>query len=161
VKSQHLISLILFLVGITLTGCTKQPTPALSPLNSVIPTPVPTATPMKLVDSTKGGVTGRFILRSTNQPISDVAIYLGEQLPINNGESYAITVQQSSSPHVPTDQNGKFSLVDIKPGTYALVLWTPKRTMVVADPKQATKELQVVVNPGQITNLGDVVSDMP
>ena len=166
-KLKHLVSFASFFTLVALSGCTNQPAPILSPLNTITPiksivsTPEPTITPVKLADPTKGGVNGRIMLRSTNLPASDVAIYLGEHLPINNGESYVITIQENSSPHVPTDQNGRFGLVDIKPGTYALVLWTPKRTMVVADPKQPTEEFQVVIKPGQITDLGDILSDLP
>ena len=77
------------------------------------------------------------------------AIYLGERLPLSPGDQYAITIQQNSSPHVEIDLSGYFAFTDVKPGTYALVLWTPIKSQVIANPKDPTKELEVVMTTGR------------
>lgn len=140
-----------------------SPTPGTSPLDSPLTKPLAPAEPKQvtLTDSSLGGVTGRFILQSTGQPTGGFAIYLGEQLPLEPGPAYAVTVQQNSSPKAVTDADGRFAFADVKPGTYALVLWTPFNSVVVPDPNDPAKELQVVITAGQVTQIGDVVANMP
>ncbi len=153
------------MVLLTLAACTEQPAPTLSPLpvsvsnreSPILPTP----TSPRLTDTALGGVKGRVISRATGQPLSGFGLYLGDQLPIQPGDQHAITFQEKSSPHVEVDAQGNFALVDVKPKTYALILWTPLKSQVIADPKQPTKELSVVIKAGEITDLGDIVTDMP
>ncbi len=158
------------MVLIALSACNGQPSPALSPVSiSPLSVPVtrnpspalPTATVPKLSDPALGGVKGRIVSRSTNQPAGGFSLYLGDQLPIQPGNQHAITFQEKSSPHVDVDGQGNFAIVNAKPGTYALILWTPLKSLVVADPGQPDKELSVTVKAGEITDLGDVVSDTP
>lgn len=153
------------IVLVSLGACSGQPTPALSPLPVAVSnnqSPLfPTATAPALSDATLGGVKGRIVSRSTGQPLSGFGLYLGDRLPIQPGDQHAITFQQKSSPHVEVDAQGNFALVDVKPNTYALILWTPLRSLVIADPKQPTQELSVEIKAGQVTDLGDIVSDLP
>ena len=160
-------------VMMLLFGCTSSPapvlvsTPAPSPLAK--PSTSPVATPVApsqlmsptLTDKSLGGVTGRLVLKSTGEPLGGYAIYLGERLPISPGDQYAITVQQNSSPHVEIDSSGYFGFSDVKPGTYALVLWSPIKSTIIADAKNPDKELEVVITAGQIVDLGTVASDPP
>ncbi len=163
-KSLACLGLICIIV-VGVSACTGQPTPSLSPLSpSVQPSksPIfPTPTPPKLTNPAKGGVKGRLVLRSTGAPLLGFSVYLGDTLPIQPGDQHAITFQEKSSPHVDVDAQGNFAFVDVTPNTYALVLWTPLKSLVVPDPKQPTKELSIVVKAGEITDLGDIVSDMP
>lgn len=158
---------------VLLIGCGSSPAPAgratsiPSPVQTPGASPVATPplstqpTPPALSDQSLGGVTGRFILQSTGKPAGGFAIYLGEQLPLDPGDQYAITIQQNSSPHVEVDPSGHFAFTDVKPGTYALVLWTLMKSQIIADPKDPSKELAVVISPGKITELGDVTSNLP
>jgi hypothetical protein len=142
---------------------TSIPTPLETPGASPVATPTSSShpTPPVLSDKSLGGVTGRFILEATGKPAGGFAIYLGERLPLEPGDQYAITIQQNSSPHVEVDPSGNFAFTDIKPGTYALVLWTLMKSQIIADPRDPNKELVVAISPGQITDLGDVVSNLP
>lgn len=157
--------LFAFLILIALVGCNGQvpPSPTVSPIDSPLAAPAPYEAPAapSLTDPSLGGAMGRVLVRSTGQPMSGIAIYLGEQLPLEPGPEYAITFQQDSSPHTMLDADGFFVITDVKPGTYALVLWTPFGSQVIPDPNDATRELQVVIVSGQFTDLHDVGSDLP
>lgn len=167
---DKLFGLGLFISLIILTGCAVQPVPGVSPLSSPVVSASPsvqlTPTLPSLNDQNRGGVVGQIVLKDTKGPLPGVAVYLGDYLAVQSNQqssqsTFAITIQQNSSPHTSTDENGYFAIVNVTPGKYALVLWTPLSSSVIADPQQPTKELQVVIEPGKVINLGEIVSTLP
>jgi len=163
VKRLCVIAIALF--SLAFVASCDDPAPAqisqFSPLSSPLVNDTAQPPEPRLSDASLGGVKGRLIYSETSQPIGGLTLYLGEQLALEPGPQYAITVQQNSSPNTVVDENGYFAFVDIKPGTYALVLWNPFKSLVVVDPNDSGKELQIVITSGQIVDLGSVISGVP
>lgn len=120
---------------------------------------LPTRTPLPQPSGNAGTVTGRIMQSSTGAPLEGPAVYLGDLSPMTPGPDYLITMQQNSSPHAPIDRDGYFAVTNVKPGTYGLVIWSPIRSTIVADPAKNLKELLVTVKPGEITDTGELVVD--
>jgi hypothetical protein len=133
-----------------------------SPL-SPLPTPeaalaVPTQLPALQDDL--GGLTGRFVDVVSGEPIIDRVVYLGELTPMESQDGEDATnfvmMVPTTSPSSPLDQSGGFAFVNVEPGTYAFVLWTPGESWVVNEPGTQSSIL-VTIEAGQITDL-DVVA---
>ncbi len=123
------------------------------------PANLPTRTPLPQPSANTGTVTARIIQASTGAPLQGPLVYLGDVSPMTPGPDYLITMQQNSSPHAPLDRDGSFALMNVKPGTYGLIVWSPIKSTIVADPTKNLKELLVTVKPGEITDLGELVVD--
>ncbi len=107
-----------------------------------------------------GVVVGRFISTTTKGPLVSQIVYLGDFLPLSPGSNYLITLEVERSPHTKTNHNGEFFLVDISPGSYPLIIWTPFRSLVVPD-SSGEKEFRVNVMAGEITELGVLDVEWP
>ena len=148
------------------TGPTAQ-THFTSPLAQTSPLPTPTPTPLPPTPfpppaPDKGSITGQLIHFQTGEPLANTPIFLGQLSPLTTAEglTHTITVLPASSPHTMTDEQGYFSLLDVEPDTYALVIWTPVTSWVISDP-DTQHEILVTVKAGEITDLGQVVSLAP
>ena len=71
-----------------------------------------------------------------------------------------ITMKQQASPHTMTDESGSFAFLDLEPGTFALILWTPVDSIVVDEPETGNG-LMVMVEAGVITELGEITVNLP
>ena len=71
-----------------------------------------------------------------------------------------VTMRQQASPHTMTDESGNFTFLDLEPGTYALILWTPVNSLVINDP-ETSEGLLVTVEAGAITELGEITVNLP
>jgi hypothetical protein len=164
VVKEFLPMLIIGVVAVV--GCNQQIAPsnqlAYPPPNPINPgvTPLSARTPILLTDSSSGVITGRLIRDMSGLPLPGVAIYIADLVPLTPGPGNLITIQQKSSVHTTTDANGYFGLI-VKPGDYALVLWTPIRSMVIPDPQHEDKELLVTVEAGKTDDMGEIVVNFP
>lgn len=161
----------LFLALFTLllvVGCTTPPSPpntlTYPAPNDAYPGPGAvrpsiTRTPLPPPNPAIGTVTGRFLQKTTGAPLHGEMVYMGELTPITPGPQYLISVDQQNAPHTAIDSDGYFALTGLKPGTFAIVVWTPVKSMVVGDPGKADKELDVTVNGGKITDIGEIEID--
>jgi len=136
---------------------------SVSPLAT--PTPRhPTPTPVTLSDTSQGAITGSLVHAETGQSVGGMAIYLAQivesQQPLEGAPPYQIVFTQKGSPSATVDPYGHFALVDLSPGTFALVLWTPHDSWVITDPS-GTKELRVEVEAGQVNDLGQLEVNFP
>jgi hypothetical protein len=109
------------------------------------------AFPSPAADS--GVVTGRIIVESSGAPLVGVVVYLGEILPLDPGEEYLVTLEEQASPHASIDENGRFIITDIPPGDYPIIVWTPMRSQVLADP-DGELEFSVSVQAGEVIDIG-------
>jgi hypothetical protein len=178
-KSNRMLVLILLIT--VLSGCgqsepTTLPEPtdelnspmALSsplatptkPQASPLPEESPDPTPLPPPPPSKGAVTGRIINAATGQRTIGMTVYLGTVKPMGSKDGNIVTMKENASPHTLSDADGYFAFTDIEPDTYALILWTPLNSIVVPDPDTG-REFMVTVQDGQITELGDVVSNLP
>lgn len=175
--SEEYVKTILLLLAImlVLTGCDVLFPPSVEttaypsdvngtgaypgPAGARLPSNLPTRTPLPKPSANTGTVSGRIIQASTGGPLQGPAIYLADVAPMTPGPDYLITIQQNSSPHVLMDRDGYFALMNLKPGTYGLVIWSPIQSAIVPDPTKNLKELLVTVKPGEITDVGELVVD--
>lgn len=152
---KYLSIAILLVLAITLVGCelTFESPVCVSPLATpTLPSPSPS----------KGIIIGRFVDYNSREPAAEMIVYLGTLSPLKGGDtdSYIVVMLPSSSPKTATDRNGYFAFLDVEPGTYAMVMWTPGSSWVVTDP-QTDLSILVTVKAGAITDLGELAIGLP
>ncbi|HID64258.1 MAG TPA: hypothetical protein EYP49_16185 [Anaerolineae bacterium] len=167
---KHLGIVILLTLLIGLSACNTEPTSEVafeSPLARTSPLVTPTTgafvpTPIPSPPPDKGAITGRFVDYISGEPAMEMVIYLGELSPLGTGDSdsHVITMLPSSSPSTTTDKHGYFAFLNVEPGTYAMVMWTPVNSWVVSDP-ETELDILVTVKAGATTDLGEVATDLP
>jgi hypothetical protein len=158
---------ILAALLVILSACGGEPTPDQtfeSPLAEPTTEPTtaaePTAAPaLASPQPGMGGVTGRFVDQVTGEPVPDRVIYLGELTPFEAQEgeepSSFVMMVPTTSPSTLTDQDGYFSFLDVGPGTYAFVLWTPVDSWVLVNP-ETEENVMVTIQAGEVVDLGTV-----
>ncbi len=156
---------VLPILMVVLSGCGAKPTPFESPVYvsplAVSTEEVATPTPLPSPPPDKGIITGRFVDYLSGEPAAEMVVYLGELSPLEGDPgSHIIVMLPSSSPSTTTDKNGYFVFYDVEPDTYAMVIWTPGNSWVVADPETGL-DILVTVEPGAITDLGELAIDLP
>jgi hypothetical protein len=109
-------------------------------------------------DGDTGGVIGYLRLSENQSPIVGVGIYLGKILPLDPGPEFLITLEENESPHTRTDDDGYFEIINVPPGEYPIIVWTPMRSQVIAD-ISGERELIVIIEAGKETNLGIIEVD--
>lgn len=141
---------------------TTSPLPSPTPMPSPTPTstPIPSPTPIPTPIPTKGAITGQLIGRESGKPEKGLVVYLGEVSYMQPHSIPVVTMKQQASPHTMTDESGHVAFLDLEPGTYALILWTPVMSFVINDPETG-QGLLVAVEGGTITELGEITVDLP
>jgi hypothetical protein len=135
-----------------------QDSPLPEPTEPAQVEPAPTSLPSPSAD--KGTVIGRFIDVETGEPPGEtLPIFLGEFSPLESGDPL-ITMSPTSSPPGTIEASGDFVFLDVEPGTYAIVFWTPATSRVLSDP-ETQKPIVATLKAGEITDLGEVVVDLP
>ena len=154
-------ALLLLTLGL-LTACAADPT-ATAPATSAPNTPAGTPVPTMLVPTPSaetGVVIGQILLSLDNSPLDGYIVYLGKATPLQPGDEYVITLKEQESPHIAADGEGRFALAS-EPGTYALVVWTPFHSKVLADPNDPTRELSIELVAGETVDVGALLVDWP
>jgi hypothetical protein len=103
----------------------------------------------------KGVVTGTMLDLNTGEPMRFVWIYLGKKIFLTPGPGYNYALQEKSSPHTQSDENGRFAIGDVPPGNYLLMIFTPRSASVVMVPN-TDREQEVVVEAGETNDVGEV-----
>jgi len=153
---------LLLLTLALLTACAADPT-ATALGTSAPNTPAGTPIPTMLVPTPSaetGVVTGQLLLSLDNAPLDGYIVYLGKATPLEPGDEYVITLKEQESPHIAADGEGRFALA-AEPGIYALVVWTPFHSKVLADPSDPTRELSVELAAGETVEVGVLIVDWP
>lgn len=102
-----------------------------------------------------GVVTGFLLVGGEGgQPYFGNAVYLGHALaPSDPAFPPMISLSESEDPLAVMDQTGRFLFVDVEPGTYGLVLWSPVGSAPMQDP--ATGAYMIIeVKADQVIDLG-------
>jgi hypothetical protein len=186
-KKQFLLSMFLLMAGVLLAGCsassTETPYPSTEssaypypyplPVTELIlptrdasyPAPLPTPTfgvPYEVPEATadKGAVIGRLVDINTGEPLAFQKVYLGFKIPLTPGPGVNYGLQEQSSPQTITDEQGRFAIGDIDPGSYILIAFHPAAISVVLMPN-SDLELDVVVSAGQFQDLGELKVEPP
>lgn len=165
---QLIIGLALGL-AVSIAACSRgTPEPFNSPLGMAFTSPVltprssegradslPVSTPLP----TMGNVMGLLQIAGSGEPASGAELYLGSL--IGESEGYPlVTLNQDSAPRAITDETGRFTFVNVPPGTYGLIVWSPISSLLVSDPETGYS-LFITVEPDKTTDLGELTSYIP
>ncbi len=119
---------------------------------------LPTMVPVLDVPSPASGlgvVTGFLLVGGEGgQPYFGNAVYLGHALaPSDPAFPPMISLSETEDPLAVMDQTGRFLFVDVEPGTYGLMLWSPVGSAPMQDPVTGTYML-IEVKAGETVDLG-------
>lgn len=106
-----------------------------------------------------GIVYGRLLSLTMDQPVSYSKIYLGTKIEVDPGDEYVISIQDHTSPHSVSTQDGEFLIVDIPPDNYILILVTPINTYPILDING--EYIEMTIKGGERIDLGDVFTNWP
>jgi hypothetical protein len=121
-------------------------------------TPVPFNVPEPSAGT--GVVVGQMMDSNTGEPMKFYHIYLGKRIYMTPGPGYTYALQEKSSPHAQSDENGRFAIGDVPPGSYLLMIFTPHSVSVVMEPN-TDREKDIVVEAGKTLELGEVEAVPP
>jgi hypothetical protein len=116
--------------------------------------------PLPEPSSGLGAVVGQLFHRDSGTSGSNLTIYLGVKVEASPGPGYLISTQRNSSPQADTNSAGYFTINDVEPGTYALVLGSLIGSRVLENPENG-QEYWVEVVENQVTDVGEVVFTLP
>jgi nitrous oxide reductase accessory protein NosL len=138
---------------------TRTPRTYPEPQNNVA---ISTATPIVVPTAGKdtGVVTGVLINTETGEPMAYQSVYLGMRIYLTPGPGYTYALQEASSPHAITAEDGEFAIGDVPPGDYILMIFTPFGASVVMQPN-TDRELDVKVAAGQVLDVGTLEAVQP
>lgn len=141
----RLLSLVIIL---SLSACQKsQPGPMLSPLATNLATPTLSLSPQ----SGRVILVGQVISTITNTPLYKVPVRLAK---VYRERDKAIFVLDSAfSPGAVTDEGGYFSIADIEPGEYVIVVGNPESLYeIISDSSGEAKVWRLM--PDQVIDVG-------
>ncbi|NJN67216.1 MAG: hypothetical protein HC884_11155 [Chloroflexaceae bacterium] len=125
--------------------------PSASPSPS--PSPMPTV-PMYTEET--GAITGILLNQETDEPLENLTVFAATVSEDNEIISY--NDQTSSRGHLLPENEGRFTIKQVKPGRYSLALWTPRSSLLVPDPESEDEAsaILVTVEPGKVTDVGTI-----
>ncbi len=154
-RGRLLLILQLLLLGVS-SACGERSATSEVPALSVgtsepsprAPTPLPG----------RGVVTGTLLSSSSNRSIPATHLFLAKLSPASGSISIQVAVMDPySSPRAVTDSSGAFTFVDVEPGAYTVVCWSPSGSTLIRN-LETDKDLSLVVAAGQIVDLGVIYS---
>lgn len=120
--------------------------------NNFLPAQIDVPTP----EMDNGVIIGKILVQGTNEPYLNSILILGEISEANQpGYPPLVGFSVENSPHALQAEDGSFVFTSVKPGNYAIVLWSPLSTFLLSN-FQTGETIFITVNPGEITDLGTV-----
>lgn len=172
---KHLYIAILLALAVGVSACGAEPTPQetfespLSPLASPTTSAstaaaVETPTAIPVPQPGMGAITGQFVDYASGKPVAERPFYLGEVSSLEAREGgqdsqFAVMVPGTSL-QTTSDKDGRFAFLDVEPGTYVFVVWTPSNSWVVSAP-EGEESIVVIVEAGEVTDLGTIPIETP
>jgi hypothetical protein len=134
-----------------------------SPLNSPVPTPQPTPTISKPAAG-QAAIRGALSSNITQRPIGETLFYLtpglGEQ-----GDLFPplLAGPQENDIQGYTDKQGWFTLSNVPPGTYYLIIWAPLSWTPLSyiDGASVGEPILLDLQPDQTLDLGEIITRWP
>lgn len=115
--------------------------------------------PTPTTDPTLGMVKG--VLQLQGKPVANADLYLAGIILDANGKDVAAVLDRPTSPRTRTDEQGNFTFVNVKAGTYGLVVDTVLESYVLLQPG-TENQIRLQVTVGQTTDLGNLnFDDLP
>jgi len=131
--------------------------PTLDPLTNLTGTIESNVVPEMNPD--KAAVYGVLNSFTDKQPLQGVVIYAADVIIVETSGDKIYTTQEKSSPHDATDDIGQFTITEIKPGNYLLMLVTPFGSYPVFDKNYDQLELEL--KSGDVIFLDEVFVNWP
>ncbi|MGQ9682311.1 MAG: hypothetical protein ACUVX9_07235 [Anaerolineae bacterium] len=158
---RSVVTVVICLVLVVMLGC-KQ---AGSRVAQLTPTAATASTQERLGEGTAtavprqtGMVVGRLLERGTAQPIADEPVLLAV---IGGTQDFPVAeLERAFAPQCVTGPDGVFSIADVAPGRYVLVVGHEGTGGMVED-EGTGQTLLVSVGPGQTADLGTINISRP
>lgn len=101
-----------------------------------------------------GIVIGAVVETTSDAPPTETVMYLGALVGVQDNFPLITVDHQTSPKAIPSTDTGRFVFVDVPPGEYGLVYWTPDGSFLVEDPNQPGITLILTVQPGVTKDIG-------
>jgi hypothetical protein len=113
------------------------------------------------VTSTTGAIAAT-LLDETGLPIADLGVFLATISAGPTSDTSILSFSLNEAKRGISDQQGRFVINDVAPGTYSLAILTPLQTSLIPEPGQPEgSAIEVKVQAGQVTKLGDLKIKRP
>ncbi|MFV2043999.1 MAG: hypothetical protein ACC700_12295 [Anaerolineales bacterium] len=111
-------------------------------------------------DPTKGSVSGILVLENDRGtvPVANAILYLAETLSDDSGEDSLAAFDRVRSPRTVTDDQGRFTFMNIQPSTYGLVLDTVVNSYLLLWPREQ-EAILIEISGGEGVELGTLTYD--
>lgn len=157
---------LMILLFFTIAACSVQPSPTLfssplpvhiSPLETV---PLSTPSPQVLTSPEQGmaNVTGYLIESGSQVPIAGRTVYLAEIIFTDKTHSPIVALDPINNSQTVTQEDGFFSFVNVLPGSYGIMIWTPPNNAVAGiDPAKGDIAM-LEAKENQTVTLGNIIT---
>lgn len=147
------------MIGVMINACEERALPTfISPLPSpslVVTSPPPTP---EIATSFPTSQPGMGTVRGALTGMMGGDLYLAKLLPDDDFPLFEL--EMGVSPKATMYETGEFIIIDVPPGRYGLVFWTPLNSFLINDPKTGTT-LIVTVQADKLIDLGKVTPPSP
>lgn len=146
-KSTISLCLLLMVAAIlNLLACQKpQSYPMLSPLET------PLITPTAFLQPERAALRGRVVSAFTNTPLQEVPVRLAKVY--REGDEAIFVLDAAFSPGSITNRDGYFSIADVEPGEYVIIVGNPEGLYeIVSDSSGKAKVWHLT--PNQLVDVG-------
>jgi hypothetical protein len=134
-------------------GITSNPSyPYPMPTIAILENPLPTYTS----DPNMGNVIGKLLLN--NSAVKNTTLYLAGLIKDASGRDVVAGLDRVKSPNTTTDNNGTFAFINIKAGSYALILDVVTNQYLMKYPSN-NETIIIQVEVGKQLDLGDLNYD--
>jgi hypothetical protein len=141
---------MMVLLGLILAGCSSA-TPTATPAG-----PVGTAGPQLTPLAPGMGVVQGVVVDENNAPIEGLAIYVAKI-----SADGVISYSPEADPRGMTDAEGRFTIVNVAPATYAMAYWTPGPAALILTPDNPDEVVKVEVQADQTSSAGTLKIKRP
>jgi hypothetical protein len=132
------------------SNVSPYPYPYTTPVVPIVPKPTYTTDPLM------GSVVGSLL--ENNKGIGNVTLFLAEVLKDKTGRDIVAGLDPMKAPTADTSSEGKFAFINVKPGTYALILDVVTTQYMINYPSENNPIIFEVKAGGQV-DLGDLNYD--
>jgi len=161
-RRLFLVTLSLIVSMACISACNRQPVEG--PVSSTrSPDASASTTQTAVIYSTPAPglavVRGRLIESATQKVPPEGDLFLGEIRGMDNGKPI-IRLERTTAPYAIPAPNGDFFFLNLKPGKYALIFFTPELNFLVDKPG-SNESMIFDVLPDQVLDLGKIEITLP
>jgi len=131
--------------------------PPSDPIHQLVGTIEPSFVPES--DPNSASVYGVLTSFTDKEPLQGVVIYVADVVIVETSGDKIYTTQEKSSPHDATDDIGQFTISQIKPGNYLLMLVTPFGSYPIFDKDYIQVEIEL--KAGDVIYFDEVFVNWP